>query len=143
MVTIQVWWLSEPWLLTGKIWYPKFYGTLDVLKLRMFACGPKLTRFYCIFFLVCIFTLSIYYRRQAKDTTGILTRFRAAEAEGVSVQDREWSLLIVNKQLCNIIGQINDFLQLDDVAMKSESILIVGGGFLGSELAVGLASRGE
>lgn len=27
--------------------------------------------------------------------------------------------------------------------MKSQSVLIVGGGFLGSELAVGLASRGE
>ena len=49
----------------------------------------------------------------------------------------------MNKQLHNIIGQVNDFLQLDDVAMKSKSVLIVGGGFLGSELAVGLASRGE
>ena len=46
-------------------------------------------------------------------------------------------------QLCDIIGQVKDFLQLDDVAMKSKSVLIVGGGFLGSELAVGLASRGE
>jgi len=39
--------------------------------------------------------------------------------------------------------QINDYLQLDDVAMQKKSVLVVGGGFLGSELAVGLASRGE
>ena len=39
--------------------------------------------------------------------------------------------------------QIPDYLKLDKLASSVESILIVGGGFLGSELAVGLASRGQ
>lgn len=39
--------------------------------------------------------------------------------------------------------QIPDYLSLDKLASSVGSILIVGGGFLGSELAVGLASRGE
>lgn len=47
------------------------------------------------------------------------------------------------KQKVSVYRNVNDFLQLDDVAMKSKSVLIVGGGFLGSELAVGLASRGK
>ena len=40
------------------------------------------------------------------------------------------------------LSQIPDYQQLDALLDKSTSILIVGGGFLGSELAVGLASRG-
>ena len=39
--------------------------------------------------------------------------------------------------------QIPDYQSLDKLASSVDSILIVGGGFLGSELAVGLASRGE
>jgi len=54
-------------------------------------------------------------------------------------------VLISRRQLkCFLyLTQINDYLQLDDVAMQKKSVLVVGGGFLGSELAVGLASRGE
>lgn len=40
-------------------------------------------------------------------------------------------------------SQIPDYLALDDLVGKVESIVVVGGGFLGSELAVALASRGE
>ena len=39
--------------------------------------------------------------------------------------------------------QIPDYLALDKLAEGAESVLVVGGGFLGSELAVGLASRGK
>ena len=39
--------------------------------------------------------------------------------------------------------QIPDYLSLDQLASSVSSILIVGGGFLGTELAVGLVSRGE
>ena len=37
---------------------------------------------------------------------------------------------------------IPDYQKLDEVVGKTESVLVVGGGFLGSELAVGMASRG-
>ncbi len=40
-------------------------------------------------------------------------------------------------------SQIPDYLSLDKLAGSVDSVLIIGGGFLGSELAVGLASRGE
>ena len=39
--------------------------------------------------------------------------------------------------------QIEDFQRLDDVARKVKSIAIVGGGFLGSELACALGRRGR
>ena len=39
--------------------------------------------------------------------------------------------------------QIPDYKALDEIVSNVKSILVVGGGFLGSELAVGLASRGE
>lgn len=32
---------------------------------------------------------------------------------------------------------------MDNLVGRVESVLVVGGGFLGSELAVGMASRGE
>ena len=38
---------------------------------------------------------------------------------------------------------ITDYQRLDDLVGKVESVLVVGGGFLGSELAVGMANRGE
>ena len=41
-----------------------------------------------------------------------------------------------------INSQIPDYKALDKLLDSAKSILIVGGGFLGSELAVGLASRG-
>ncbi|XP_065885748.1 apoptosis-inducing factor 1, mitochondrial-like [Dysidea avara] len=47
------------------------------------------------------------------------------------------------KSKVSVYRNINDYLQLDDVAMQKKSVLVVGGGFLGSELAVGLASRGK
>ena len=37
--------------------------------------------------------------------------------------------------------QIPDFLTLDQLLEKKESVLVVGGGFLGTELAVGMATR--
>ena len=42
-----------------------------------------------------------------------------------------------------ISTQIPDYLALDKLASSVETILIVGGGFLGSELAAGLAHRGN
>lgn len=39
--------------------------------------------------------------------------------------------------------QIPDYLALDKLASSVGTILIVGGGFLGSELAAGLAHRGK
>lgn len=42
----------------------------------------------------------------------------------------------------SVFRQIPDFLTLDQLASTKQSVLIVGGGFLGSELAVALASRG-
>ena len=46
------------------------------------------------------------------------------------------------KEKLSVYRKIPDFLKLDDLVGKVESILVVGGGFLGSELAVGMASRG-
>lgn len=42
----------------------------------------------------------------------------------------------------SVFRQIPDFLSLDQLASTKQSILVVGGGFLGSELAVALASQG-
>ena len=42
----------------------------------------------------------------------------------------------------SVFRQISDFLALDQLASTKQSVLVVGGGFLGSELAVALASRG-
>ena len=39
--------------------------------------------------------------------------------------------------------QIPDFLNLDLQLEKVKSVLVVGGGFLGTELAVGMATRCE
>ncbi len=50
--------------------------------------------------------------------------------------------MISHKQELIESFQIPDYLSLDKVAGSVESILVVGGGFLGSELAVGMASRG-
>ena len=41
------------------------------------------------------------------------------------------------------LTQIPDYLSLDELVSRVGSILVVGGGFLGSELAVAVASRGE
>ena len=38
---------------------------------------------------------------------------------------------------------VDDFRSLEEVARKSKSIAIVGGGFLGSELACALGRKGE
>lgn len=38
---------------------------------------------------------------------------------------------------------INDFQKLDKIAKDGARIAVVGGGFLGSELAVALAHRGK
>ena len=37
--------------------------------------------------------------------------------------------------------QIPDFLALDQRLEKAKKVLVVGGGFLGTELAVGMATR--
>ena len=42
----------------------------------------------------------------------------------------------------SVFRQIPDFLSLEQLANTKKSILVVGGGFLGSELAVALASQG-
>lgn len=47
------------------------------------------------------------------------------------------------RNTCVIDFQIEDFRQLDGVVQSAKSVAIVGGSFLGSELAVGLASRGK
>lgn len=47
------------------------------------------------------------------------------------------------KERVSLYRKIPDYLSLDKLASSVESILVVGGGFLGSELAVGLASRGK
>lgn len=39
--------------------------------------------------------------------------------------------------------QIEDFKRLDSITQSAQSIAIVGGGFLGSELACALGKRGE
>lgn len=39
--------------------------------------------------------------------------------------------------------QIPDFLKLDGKLEKMKNVLVVGGGFLGTELAVGMATRCE
>lgn len=38
---------------------------------------------------------------------------------------------------------LDDFIQLDKISRGAKEILVIGGGFLGSELACGLAMRGE
>lgn len=38
---------------------------------------------------------------------------------------------------------IPDYLKMDELVSSVGSILVIGGGFLGSELAVGMAHRGE
>lgn len=47
------------------------------------------------------------------------------------------------KERVSLYRSIPDYQKLDDLVDKAESILVVGGGFLGSELAVGIASRGK
>lgn len=44
--------------------------------------------------------------------------------------------------MCDVL-QIPDFLTLDQLLEKKRSVLVVGGGFLGTELAVGMAARCE
>ena len=39
--------------------------------------------------------------------------------------------------------QIDDFKRLDEVTQNVKSVAIVGGGFLGSELACALGKKGE
>jgi len=43
----------------------------------------------------------------------------------------------------SLYRSIPDFLKMDKLVDSVGSILVVGGGFLGSELAVGMANRGE
>ena len=52
-----------------------------------------------------------------------------------------WAVIVFTLS-CACLLQIPDYLSLDSLATSVGSILVVGGGFLGSELAVGLASRG-
>lgn len=47
------------------------------------------------------------------------------------------------KEKVSLYRAIPDYQKLDDLVSKVDSILVVGGGFLGSELAVGMASRGK
>ena len=47
------------------------------------------------------------------------------------------------KEKVSLYRSIPDFLKMDKLVDSVGSILVVGGGFLGSELAVGMASRGE
>lgn len=47
------------------------------------------------------------------------------------------------KSRVSLYRKIPDYLALDKLASSVETILIVGGGFLGSELAAGLAHRGK
>ncbi len=47
------------------------------------------------------------------------------------------------KEKVSLYRSIPDYQKLDDLVGKVESVLVVGGGFLGSELAVGMASRGK
>lgn len=47
------------------------------------------------------------------------------------------------KERVSLYRAIPDYQKLDDLVGKAELILVVGGGFLGSELAVGIASRGN
>ena len=42
----------------------------------------------------------------------------------------------------SVFRKIPDFLDLDAMVSSKKSVLVVGGGFLGSELAVAMASRG-
>lgn len=46
------------------------------------------------------------------------------------------------KEKVSLYRAIPDYQKLDELVGKVESILVVGGGFLGNELAVGIASRG-
>ena len=47
------------------------------------------------------------------------------------------------RERVSLYRSIPDYQKLDGLVEKAESILVVGGGFLGSELAVGMASRGR
>ena len=47
------------------------------------------------------------------------------------------------KEKISLYRGIPDYQRLDDLIGKVESVLVVGGGFLGSELAIGMASRGN
>lgn len=48
----------------------------------------------------------------------------------------------VQKHVTTFRG-IPDYLELNDMIKETESVAIIGGGFLGSELACALARRGE
>lgn len=43
----------------------------------------------------------------------------------------------------SVFRKIPDYLELDSIVSSNQSVLVVGGGFLGSELAVAMASRGR
>ena len=45
------------------------------------------------------------------------------------------------KERMSLFRGVNDFKELDEVSRRVKSIVIIGGGFLGSELACGLARR--
>lgn len=47
------------------------------------------------------------------------------------------------KQHVTLFRSVRDFQKLDKISKKTNSIAVVGGGFLGSELACGLAKRGS
>ena len=42
----------------------------------------------------------------------------------------------------SVFRKVPDFLDLDAIVSSKKSVLVVGGGFLGSELAVAMAARG-
>lgn len=46
------------------------------------------------------------------------------------------------KEKVSLYRTVPDYQRLDDLVGRVESVLVVGGGFLGSELAVGMATRG-
>ena len=48
-----------------------------------------------------------------------------------------------NEYLYIICSQIVDFKDLDDAIKEAKSVAVVGGGFLGSELACALGHRGS
>ena len=46
-------------------------------------------------------------------------------------------------QKATLFRKVEDFFKLNDITQKIKSISIIGGGFLGSELACALGARGQ
>jgi len=49
----------------------------------------------------------------------------------------------VNKGDCMCVQKVNDFFSLDKAVQSAKSLAIIGGGFLGSELACALGKQGR